>query len=743
MGWSIRGISDGDLFGWSMANVGDVDGDGRDDFLFGSYGSDSNGEYSGEAYLVTSSALVFADREDGERDFRISLENAIGLRGSYKLTGPEEWEYTGWSVETAGDVDGDGLNDLLIGGIGSIRGSDDPETGSAFLLTAAAFQRADRADGQRDWSIDLSISHTVIGSYTFVGTPEFIQGDSGSYYSSVWLGYSVASVGDFDQDGIDDFAISAPAVNDATSVAGNAKGVVYLVSGHDLPLADAADGVIDGQISVEFIAQLSGSYAIRGQFRDAYAGSYITNIGDIDADGKDDLLISEVMSPDKTNSSAYLISTGELANADAADGDQDGVIDLSNIAAQDGSYRIIREGEAVGRGNRGLADSVSLGDINEDGLGDFLLSGASLQGVVLVNSASLEAADAADGDLDGQVLLQNTLGLEGTYAFHGTLSAHYMYTVGNAGDFDGDGVIDLFIGDGDDGIVYLISGTDIETADAQDGTIDGNILLSNIASLPNSYNLIGDIFGAAGTIGFSMKSAGDLDGDGLGDLMIGEPMGGAGDVYLIYGSELTRLDMYDGSRDGVINIANTTYPFYGVEISGGPNADTIDGSEHGDILLGRGGDDTIYGYGGNDQIRGGADTDLLWGHAGVDRLFGGPGMDFLNGGDDNDWLRGGDGQDFLRGDAGDDHHWGEAGPDYFVFGYETQDFGIDRIHDFDAAEGDVLFLPYVDAITDYADLLANHVRQAGRHLVIEADSLNRIIILNTDIDDLESSNFVF
>lgn len=124
-----------------------------------------------------------------------------------------------------------------------------------------------------------------------------------------------------------------------------------------------------------------------------------------------------------------------------------------------------------------------------------------------------------------------------------------------------------------------------------------------------------------------------------------------------------------------------------------------------DDIHGNAGDDTLYGEDGDDWVVGGKDADLLFGDAGGDIVYGnlgndtcegGVGNDLVRGGRDNDSLRGGDGNDWLSGDRGDDTISGGAGADIF---HSSGDAGLDRVIDFNSAEGDRILL---DPGTTYA-----------------------------------------
>ena len=102
--YSLVGENRGDMAGVSVSNAGDVDGDGLDDLVVGAKGNDDGGSSAGKAYLVLGASLGV--------DPEIDLADA-----DYGFIGEAGGDYAGVSVSTAGDVDGDGLDDLLVGAV--------------------------------------------------------------------------------------------------------------------------------------------------------------------------------------------------------------------------------------------------------------------------------------------------------------------------------------------------------------------------------------------------------------------------------------------------------------------------------------------------------------------------------------------------------------------------------------------------------------------------------------------------
>ena len=122
-------------------------------------------------------------------------------------------------------------------------------------------------------------------------------------------------------------------------------------------------------------------------------------------------------------------------------------------------------------------------------------------------------------------------------------------------------------------------------------------------------------------------------------------------------------------------------------ISHGGN-DTIDGGDGQDVVDAGVGDDNLSGENGNDVLLGGEGNDSLLGGAGNDWLSGDIGNDILLGGSGEDYLFAGDGDDLIQGDAGDDVLYGGLGADGFNF--QSPNFGVDVIEDFNIAEGDFI-----------------------------------------------------
>src|SRR5262245_27855556 len=105
-GFKINGVAAYDVSGYSVASAGDVNGDGFDDLIIGAYRADPNGEQSGASYVVFGSDQGFAAN--------LNLSTLDGSNG-FKLSGVATYDWSGFSVASAGDVNGDGFDDVIIG----------------------------------------------------------------------------------------------------------------------------------------------------------------------------------------------------------------------------------------------------------------------------------------------------------------------------------------------------------------------------------------------------------------------------------------------------------------------------------------------------------------------------------------------------------------------------------------------------------------------------------------------------
>jgi Ca2+-binding RTX toxin-like protein len=159
-------------------------------------------------------------------------------------------------------------------------------------------------------------------------------------------------------------------------------------------------------------------------------------------------------------------------------------------------------------------------------------------------------------------------------------------------------------------------------------------------------------------------------------------------------------------------------------IVGGAGFDDINGNTGADTLSGGEGNDWVVGGKDDDNLSGDNGGDIVYGNIGNDWCDGGAGDDIVRGGQDNDVVLGQAGNDWLSGDRGADTISGGAGADTFhTFG----DAGIDRVTDFNRAEGDQVL---VDPGTRYT------VAQVGADVVIDMGGGNQMQLLGVSLASL-------
>lgn len=150
-------------------------------------------------------------------------------------------------------------------------------------------------------------------------------------------------------------------------------------------------------------------------------------------------------------------------------------------------------------------------------------------------------------------------------------------------------------------------------------------------------------------------------------------------------------------------------------------------AENGQVNAGSDVDQVYIGSGMNDELLGGSGNDFLKGRRGDDELTGGSGSDTLVGDGGKDTLDGGSGNDILRGGRGGDT---------FVFSE-----GKDRLKGF--GRKDDVDLSGARGIDSFTDLISDHVVERKGNLVIKDDAGDRLILVDTDLDQLSANDFIF
>ena len=586
-GFILNGIDADDLSGYSVSSAGDVNGDGYDDLIIGAYRADPNGDsYAGETYVVYGGAS--APGTNGVLD----LSDLDGTNG-FILNGIDAVDISGRSVSSAGDVNGDGYDDLIIGARYADPNEDD-NAGETYVVYGGA-----SAPGTGG-GLNLS---------TLNGTNGFILNGIDADDRS---GHFVSSAGDVNGDGYDDLIIGAYR---ADPNGDSRAGETYVVYGG--ASAPGTDGVLD-------LGALDGTdgFILNGIDANDRSGVSVSSAGDVNGDGYDDLIIGAYRADPNGDSRAgetYVVYGGASAPG------TDGVLDLSML---NGSNGFILNG--IDASDFSGNSVSSAGDVNGDGYDDLIIgaNGADPNGDRSGETYIVYGGANAPGT-NGVLDLSD---LDGTIGFilNGIDANDYSgRSVSSAGDVNGDGYDDLIIGardadpngDSNAGETYIVYGG--ASAPGTEGALD----LSDVDGT-NGFILTG--IDDDDQSGQSVSSAGDVNGDGYDDLIIGangaDPSGrSSGETYVIYGGATGTESLTPVTAQGTAAADNFT---------GNAGADSFTAIATNDVVRGGAGDDRISvtaldfaaidGGTGQDTLvldGAGLSLDLTGaGHAGVDSV---------------------------------------------------------------------------------------------------------------------------
>jgi len=381
-------------FGQSVASAGDVNADGYDDVIVG--------------------ALLYGPVNGGQASVYLGSAGGLGTAASWSVEGDAFNENVGSAVASAGDVDGDGFDDVIVG----VRG----EAGSASVYRG-------RASG-----LEATPAWTASGG----------------------LGWSVASAGDVNADGYVDVIAGLPYFDSVVEDEGRASLYLGSVAG---PSA-SPDWVWDS-------AQEESSF-----------GWSVASAGDGDADGFADVIVGAPLF------------------------DVDGAPDGGRVWTFRGSAAGLAAPDWAIEGGQPSADLgttvASAGDVDRDGYDDVIVGADRLDGAYVDEGAAFVYHGSAEGlaTIAGWTSESNQLG------------ARYGYAVAGAGDVTGDGYADVLVGS------YRYDNRQFD-----EGRV--SLFLGSATGLADNAAFTAESDQAGAEFGTSVAAAGDVNGDGYGDIVVG------------------------------------------------------------------------------------------------------------------------------------------------------------------------------------------------------------------------------
>ncbi|MFA5211117.1 MAG: FG-GAP-like repeat-containing protein [Patescibacteria group bacterium] len=530
--WTAESNQTNAYFGWSVSSAGDVNNDGYSDIIVGAWFYDVGGlTDAGKVFVYYGSASGLSETPDW-----VSLGDQAGAS-------------LGVSVSTAGDVNNDGYSDIIIGA-DYYTVNELTNTGKAFVYYGSASGLSETPDwtadgGQASAEFAYSVSSAgdvngdgysdvIIGAYKYdlgetnegvafvfhgsaSGLSETPDWTVDSDQASASFGYSVSSAGDVNGDGFGDVLVGCPFFDNGQTN----EGAVFVYHGSVSGLSTTTN------------------WSTEINQADARFGSSISSAGDVNGDGYSDVIIGAfVFDNGQTNEGAAFVYHGSAS----------GLSSSANWSIESN------------QASANLGVSVSdAGDVNGDGFGDVIIGanfydeGESDEGVVFVYHGSASGLSSS---------ANWSAGSNQTEARFGTV-------VSSAGDINGDGYSDILVGAN-----YFDNGESNEGATFV--YYGGSEKLNTIADWSKESDQANAYFG------YKVSSAGDVNGDGYDDILVGAWYYDNGET------NEGKVFLYYGSANGVSTIANWTAEgnqinaYFGKSIS---SAGDVNGDGYDDVII--------------------------------------------------------------------------------------------------------------------------------------------------------------
>lgn len=510
--WMVESNEDTAFFGDCVALAGDVNGDGYSDVLVSSNLKTNNGtEREGKVSLFTGSATGLATVSDWSNES--NQDNA----------------FYGFSVASAGDVNGDGYSDVIVGAYLYDNGQTDEGRvyiyhGSATGLntTANTISESNSANAQFGYSVSTAgdvngdgFSDVLVGGPNWAGNGRvYVFHGSFAGINTIWnyslnadgsgefFGGSVSTAGDVDGDGYSDVIIGAENYANGQTQEGRA----YIFNGSSSGLNTIYSWVTE-------VNQANARY-----------GHSVSTAGDVNGDGYSDVVVGAwTYDNGQNDEGAAWIYYGSLSGISGSS-----LLEINLAGANFGS------------------SVASAGDVNGDGYGDVIIGASSYSNPQLVEGAAFAYNGSASG-----IITTPSWQIQSNQAF-----TNLGISVATAGDVNGDGYSDVIVGafnfdngQTDEGSIQVHYGSQTGLSANANWTIESNIASANL--------------------GISVASAGDVNGDGYSDVIAGAYRLSNGNTqegkaFVYYGgggigNSRTTVQQYSPGSSTVVGSGGLTY----------------------------------------------------------------------------------------------------------------------------------------------------------------------------------------
>jgi len=419
--WGVTVYSGSAQFGYAVSEAGDVNGDGYGDVIVGANGYDNGSTDEGAAFVYTGSAT------------------GLNTSAAWMFESNQSTAFLGESVGSAGDVNGDGYDDVIIGAPYYTYGQTDE--GKVFVCYGSS------------------------GGLGANGNPTTADWTAESNQASAWFGISTGSAGDVNGDSCGDIIIGATGYDSGHTN----EGKVFVFHGSSTGL-----GPLGTPINADWTGESNQT--------DAQFGSSVNTAGDVNGDGFSDIIIGAQFYDNGQNNEGkafvYLGATSGLGpSGTPANADWDAESDQASA-------------------EYGCSVSTA-GDVNGDGFSDVIVGAFRFHYFDWMEGAAF-VYHGSPGGLSATANWD-----DGTEA----VNSRYGYSVSDAGDVNGDGYGDVVVGATQfgspiyEGTAFVYYGSHLGLSVAAAVTYDYN--------QENAY------------LGCSVSSAGDVNGDGYSDIIVG------------------------------------------------------------------------------------------------------------------------------------------------------------------------------------------------------------------------------